>query len=216
MTWVLANLGQIVELTLSHIWFAVIPLVLGLLLAIPIGWLATLTSGGRALIVNLAGLLYTVPSLALFVLMPVVLGTQIRSQLNVFTALTIYTLALLVRTVADGLAAVPPLVVNSATAMGYTPFRRFLGVELPLAIPVIVAGLRVASASTISLVTIAALVGFTGLGTMFTDGFQRSIPAEVIAGIVLVLLLAVIFDRIIVVLGRLLTPWVRARTGSAA
>lgn len=214
MSWVLANLGQMVELTVLHLYFAVIPVVLGLVLALPIGWMATRNAVVRMILVNVSGLLYTIPSIALFVIMPVVLGTQIRSQVNVFVALTIYTLALLVRTVADGLSAVPGGVVNAATAVGYAPLRRFLSVELPLAVPVIVAGLRVASASTVSLVTVAALVGFANLGSLFTDGFQRNIPESVISGIVLVLLVALALDRLIMLGGRLLTPWLSTRTAT--
>jgi osmoprotectant transport system permease protein len=210
MTWVLGNLGQIGSLLLQHIYFAAVPVIIGLVLAIPIGWLANRTRIGRSLTINVSGLLYTIPSLALFVLMPVILGTRITSSVNVFVALTIYTLALLVRTVADGLSAVPAQVVNAATAMGYTPLKRFLGVELPLAVPVILAGLRVASASAISLVTVGAVVGFGGLGFMFTDGFQRDITAEKVAGIILVLLLALVFDRVIVAIGAVITPWERA------
>jgi len=101
------------------------------------------------------------------------------------------------------------VVVNSATAMGYGPARRFAAVELPLSIPVVVAGLRVAAVSNISLVTVGAVIGFGGLGKMFTDGFQRGIPEEIVTGIVLVLLLALIVDGLLLLLGRMLTPWDR-------
>lgn len=99
--------------------------------------------------------------------------------------------------------------------MGYTPLRRFVGVELPLAVPVIVAGLRVAAVSTISLVTVGAVIGFGGLGLLFTEGFNRSNDAQIVAGIVLVLLLALVVDSALLLAGRLLTPWQRARTGKA-
>ncbi|HXV92613.1 MAG TPA: ABC transporter permease [Pseudonocardia sp.] len=211
MSWVLANLQLIGDLTLEHLGFALVPVVLGLLLAIPIGWLANRTRAGRSVVINLAGLLYTVPSLALFVLLPPVLGTGILDPVNVIVALTVYTVALLVRTVADALSAVPQVVVNAATAMGYSPLRRFLAVELPLAVPVIVAGTRVAAVSSISLVTVSSVIGFGGLGRMFTDGFQRDIPAEIVTGIVLVLLMALVVDGLLLLLGRLLTPWERAR-----
>jgi osmoprotectant transport system permease protein len=210
MTWVLGNLDLIGGLLLQHLYFALPPIFIGLVLAIPLGWLADRNSTMRSTLVNISGLLYTIPSLALFVLLPPLLGTGILNPANVIVALTIYTVALLVRTVADGLGAVPPVVVNSATAMGYTPFRRFLGVELPLAVPVILAGLRVASVSSISLVTVGAVIGFGGLGKMFTDAFQRDIPSETIAGIVLVLLLALALDGLILLVGRALTPWTRA------
>ncbi len=216
MTWVLENIDDILGYLVQHLYFSIPPVVIGLLLAVPLGWAATLNSTLRAVLTNTAGLLYTVPSIALFVLLPPILGVQIRSQLVVYVALTIYTLALLVRTVADGLTAVSGGVVNAATSIGYGGLRRFVEVELPLAVPVIVAGVRVATASTVSLVTVAPLVGFSNLGTLFTAGFQRDIPESVIAGIVLVLLLALVLDRIIVFGGRLLTPWADAGATPAA
>src|SRR4249920_3897829 len=209
MTWVLGNLDMIWSLLLQHIAFALPPILIGLVLAIPLGWLANRNSFLRSTLLNVSGLLYTVPSLALFVLLPPLLGTGILNPVNVIVALTIYTVALLVRTVADGLSAVPPAVIDSATAMGYTALRRFRGVELPMAVPVILAGMRVAAVSTISLVTVGAVIGFGGLGKMFTDAFQRDIPAETIAGIVLVLLLALATDGLILLIGRALTPWTR-------
>jgi osmoprotectant transport system permease protein len=211
--WLLGNLPLVGSLTLEHLAFALPPVVIGLVLAVPLGWLANRTKVGRTLTINVAGLLYTIPSLALFVLLPPFLGTRILDAANVYVALTVYTVALLVRTVADALSAVPPVVVNSATAMGYTPFRRFAAVELPLSVPVVVAGLRVAAVSSISLVTVGALLGFGGLGKMFTDGFQRDIPAEILTGIVLVLLLAVVVDGLLLLLGRVLTPWDRVGAG---
>jgi len=209
MGWVSGNLPQIRDLTLEHLFFALPPVVIGLVLAVPLGWLANRTRVGRTLMINIAGLLYTVPSLALFVLLPPILGTRILDASNVIIALTVYTLALLVRTVADALSAVPQVVVNAATAMGYGPIRRFAAVELPLSVPVILAGLRVAAVSSISLVTVGALLGFGGLGKMFTDGFQRGIPVEIVTGIVLVLLLALVIDGLLLLLGRVLTPWDR-------
>ncbi len=209
MTWVLGNLELIWDLTLQHLVFALVPVVLGVVLSLPLGWLANRTGVGRTFTINVAGLLYTVPSLALFVILPPLLGTQILDPINVIVALTVYTVALLVRTVADALSAVPAVVVNAATAMGYRPVRRFLAVELPLAVPVVVAGIRVAAVSSISLVTVGSVIGFGGLGKMFTDGFQRSIPQEIIAGIVLVLVMALVVDGALVGIGRLLTPWSR-------
>jgi osmoprotectant transport system permease protein len=209
MGWVSGNLPLIRDLTVEHLYFALPPVVIGLVLAIPLGWLANRTRAGRTITINVAGLLYTIPSLALFVLLPPLLGTRILDPINVIIALTVYTVALLVRTVADALSAVPPVIVNAATAMGYGPARRFVAVDLPLSIPVVVAGLRVAAVSSISLVTVGAVIGFGGLGKMFTDGFQRGIPAEIITGIVLVLLLALIVDGLLLLLGRILTPWDR-------
>jgi osmoprotectant transport system permease protein len=211
MTWVLGNLDMIGALTLQHLGFALPPVIIGLVLAIPLGWLANRTSTGRTIVINLAGLLYTVPSLALFVILPAILGTGILNPVNVVVALTVYTLALLVRTVADALSAVPGMVIDSANAMGYKPLRRFISVELPLSVPVVLAGLRVAAVSSISLVTVGSVIGFGGLGKMFTDGFQRDIPQEIIAGIVLVLVIALVVDALLLLGGRALTPWLQAR-----
>ncbi|MGH3586814.1 MAG: ABC transporter permease, partial [Pseudonocardia sp.] len=158
--------------------------------------------------------LFTVPSIALFVLLPSVLGTRILDPVNIIVALALYTVALLVRSVADALAAVPAIVVAAATAMGFRPGRRFVSVELPLAVPVLIAGLRVATVSNISLVSVGALIGVGGLGELFTDGFQRNFPTEIIIGIVLTVLLALAADAALLGVGRVATPWSRAGAGA--
>lgn len=212
--WIPRNVDQIVDRTVEHVWLALLPVAIGLVVSVPLGWLATRTPLTRSVVVTLTGLLYTIPSLALIVLLPVLLGTLILDPINVVVALSIYTVALLVRSVADALDAVPQVVVDAATAMGYSPLRRFVAVELPLAIPVVVAGLRVAAVSNTSLVTVGALVGLGGLGQLFTDGFQRDIPSEILTGIVVVLLLALLFDAMLLLLGRALTPWTRVGAGA--
>jgi osmoprotectant transport system permease protein len=156
------------------------------------------------------GLLYTIPSLALFSLMPLVLGTTILDPLNVVAAMTIYTVALLTRTVADALAAVPAPVTAAATAMGLAPLRRLATVELPLAVPVISAGLRVAAVSNVSIVSVAAVIGVSQLGSLFTDGFQRNFIDPIVTGLLACVLLALFFDALILGLTRLATPWQRA------
>ena len=183
MTWILEHLGDVLSLTLRHTWLAGVPLVLGLLIAVPLGWLGHRSPRLRGVLTVSAGLLYTVPSLALFVLMPLVLGTGILDPVNVVVAMTIYTVALLVRTVVDGLGSVPEEVDRAAVAMGYGPLRRFLGVQLPLAAPVIAAGLRVAAVSNVSMLSVASLIGVPQLGDLLTDGYNRDIPAELVAGI---------------------------------
>lgn len=213
-SWVPRNLDLIAELTVQHLWLALLPVLLGLVVALPLAWLATRARTLRTILITVTGLLYTVPSLALIVMLPLVLGIGILNPLNVVVALTIYTVALLVRSIADALDAVPQAVVAAATAMGYTPLRRFVAVELPLAVPVTVAGLRVAAVSNMSLVTVGAIVGLGGLGALFTDGFQRDIPAEILTGIVLVLVLALLVDVALLALGRAVTPWTRAGAGA--
>jgi osmoprotectant transport system permease protein len=136
-----------------------------------------------------------------------VLHTKILDPLNVVVALTVYSLALLVRTVSDGLGAVPPDTLQAATAMGYRSFQRFFMVELPIAVPVIAAGLRVALVSNVSIVSVAALIGTPQLGLLFTQGLQLRFVTPLIAGIVLCLLLAVVLDGLVIVLNRWLTPW---------
>ncbi len=207
--WIPANADRILALTLEHLRLSLIPVVAGLLLAVPFGWLANRYRPARAVLIPAAGVLYTIPSLALFVVLPGILGTQILSEVNIVVALTLYTVALLVRIVADALAAVPGTVVASATAMGYRPARRFFDVELPLAVPVLVAGLRVATASTVNLVTVGALIGVGGLGELFTEGFQLNFPTEIVTGVTLVVLLTLVGDALLLGLSRASTPWSR-------
>jgi osmoprotectant transport system permease protein len=154
--------------------------------------------------------LYAIPSIAMFILLFPILG--LTNDRPVVVTMAIYTLVILVRNIVEGLRAVPPAVVDAATALGYRPVRRFVGVELPLALPSILAGLRVAAVSTISLISVAAVVGRGGLGRLFDDGFQRNITIEVWAGVVGILVLALVCDGLILVAGRVLTPWARART----
>jgi osmoprotectant transport system permease protein len=209
MDWTLGHLDDIASYTGQHAWLAGLPLLLGLLLAIPLGWASRRYPWLYAPLVVGTGLLYTIPSLALFILMPLLLGTRILDPVNVVVAMTIYTVALLVRTVADGLGAVPDAVVSSASAMGLRPLRRLFTVELPLAVPVIGAGLRVAAVSNVSIVSVAALIGVPQLGSLFTDGLNRRFLDPILAGLVACVLLALVFDLVIVVLTRLLTPWLR-------
>jgi osmoprotectant transport system permease protein len=212
--WIPRNVEKILGLLGEHVVLSLVPVVIGLLLAVPLGWLANRNGIARAVLIPTSGLLYTIPSLALFVLLPGILGTQIKSPVNVIVALAIYTVALLVRTISDALAAVPSMVVAAATAMGFRPARRFVAVELPLAVPVLVAGLRVATVSSISLVSVGALIGVGGLGELFTDGYQRDIPSEIVAGIVLTVALALLADAVLLAAGRLATPWQRAGLGA--
>ena len=193
-----------------HAWLSALPVALGLVISLPLGWFAVRKSWLYAPVVGLAGLLYTIPSIALFVILPDLLGTKILDPINVAVALTIYTVALLVRVVADGLAAVPEEVAQAATAMGYRRFQRFLRVELPIAVPVIAAGLRVAAVSNVSLVAVAATIGVPELGQLFTTGFQLSYFAPITLGIVLCVSLAMAFDAVILVTTWVLTPWQRA------
>ena len=210
MDWILGHLDDIWYLTRQHAWLSAVPTVIGLLLSIPLGWLARRYCFLYTPVVVGTGLLYTIPSLALFILMPLFLGTRILDPVNVVIAMTIYTIALLTRTVADGLGSVSDSVTASATAMGFGSLRRLFTVELPLAVPVIAAGLRVAAVSNVSIVSVAALIGVPQLGSLFTDGFYRDFIDPIVAGLVACVVLALVFDLVIVVTARWLTPWQRA------
>lgn len=205
--WLLRESADIANLFWWHVGLSVIPVVAALALALPLGWMAHRSGYFQSAILGAAGLLYTIPSLALFVLLPLVLHTRILDPINVVVALTIYSLALLVRTVNDGLGAVPPDTLQAATAMGYRPLQRFLSVELPIAVPVIAAGLRVALVSNVSVVSVAALIGTPQLGLLFTQGLQLRFVTPLIAGIFLCALLAVLLDGLVILLNRWLTPW---------
>ncbi|MFU8946704.1 ABC transporter permease [Mycetocola zhadangensis] len=209
MSWVLANLEQIWSLTVAHVLLSIAPIVLGFVLAVPIGWFAYRYSISRGVVLTVCGLLYTIPSLALIVAMPTILGTKILDPLNLIVTLTLYAIALMVRTATDAFDAVSKDVLQSSTAVGFGPWRRFWQVELPLAGPVLLAGLRVVSTSTVSLVTLGALVGMSGLGYLFTNGYQRNFPTEILTGIVGTVLIAVVFDLILFFIGRMLLPWAR-------
>ncbi|TQL47326.1 osmoprotectant transport system permease protein [Homoserinimonas aerilata] len=207
MEWTIANFGLIWELTLNHVRLSVIPIVLGLLIAVPLGWLANRNAALRVITISGGSLLFTIPSLPLFVILPYVLGTRVTDETNVIVALTIYAVAVMVRSAADALAAVPVSVLQSASAMGFSPWMRFWSTELPLAGPVLLAGLRVVSVSTIALVSVGALVGSRNLGYLFTNGKQRDFLEEILVGIVATLVIAVVFDVVLVLLGRILMPW---------
>jgi len=210
VNWVVDNLGLILELTVVHLQQSAIAIVLGFVLSLPLGWLAWRYQLVKGPVIVLTGLLYTIPSLALLILLPAVAGYPARSPVNLVIGLTIYAIAILVRAVSDGLDSVDPAIRQSATAMGYGGFRRFWTVDFPLAGPVVLAGLRVAAVSTISLATVGILVGVTNLGYLFENGLQRRILAEVFAGVIAVVVIALLIDLLLLLLGRALMPWTRA------
>jgi osmoprotectant transport system permease protein len=211
MNWVLDNLDLIGGLTLEHLRQSLLPIVLGFAIAIPLGWLAFRFRLTRGVVLTVTGLLYTIPSLALFAILPTVFGIKFISEANLVIALTIYAVAILARSVADALDSVDPAVRQAAVAVGYGPWRRFWGVEFPLAGPVVLAGLRVAAVSTIALATVGILIGVDNLGYLFTNGLQRRIIPEVLAGVIAVMAVALVIDGLLILAGRLLMPWVPRR-----
>lgn len=207
-----AHRSEILAELWSHVQLAVIPVIIGLIIALPLGWIAARYKWAYPPLISIAGLIYTIPSLVLFVAMPGILGTRVLDVINVIVALTAYAVALLVRVVADGLQSVPFDAKQSATAMGYRPLGRFFAVELPLAVPVIAAGVRVATVSNVSLVTVATLIGTSQLGTLFSDGFSAGTDqsSPILLGIILCIVLALVLDFAIQFATRALTPWLRA------
>ena len=207
--YVVQNRSIILEALAQHLWLSLLPVVIGALLALPFGYFAVRYPRLHQPIVNAGGVIYSIPSLALFVILPAILGLQVLSPLNIVAALSLYTLALLTRTVADALTSVQGQTTQAAFALGYRPVRQLFGVELPMALPVMLAGLRVATVANIRLVSVGAIVGVGGLGALFTRGLQLSFVEPIIVGIVLSVLLAAICDVGIVAVQRWLTPWAR-------
>lgn len=212
--WVATNSQRILELTLSHLCQGVVPVAIGALVALPVAYYASRRRDrgserrvGARTLMHLSSLLYTIPSIALFVLMPLILGTSIISPLNVLVALSVYSFSLMVRSGVDAFDSVPDSVHESARALGYTPRQALMELYLPLATPVIMAGIRVATVANIAMVSVGALIGVPSLGTLFTDGLARNIPSEILAGVILSLLLALVLDLLLILLTRALTPW---------
>jgi len=210
MHYLLTHLDDAWALTSVHLWLALVPVLIGLAIALPLGMLVQRTRIARRLTTAAASVVFTIPSLALFVVLPMLIGTRILDEANVMVALTAYTAALLVRAVLEALDAVPAQVRDAATAVGYPPITRILKVELPLSIPVLVAGLRVVVVTNIAMVSVGSVIGIGGLGSWFTQGYQTNKSDQILAGVIALFLLAVVIDVLIVVAGRLATPWAHA------
>jgi osmoprotectant transport system permease protein len=195
------------QYTLANALLGVLPAVIGLALSLPLGVACARWRWFYAPVLSVTSILYAIPSIALFVVLIDYTGL---SNTTVIIPLTLFSLCVLVPSVVDGLRGVSPAVRQAATAMGYGPTRRLLRVELPLAVPVIVAGLRVAVVSSISLASIGQLIGVGSLGYFFIDGFNRGFNEEVWVGLVAVVALALIADLLLVGLRRAITPWSRA------
>ena len=180
---------------------------LGVLIALPLSFLSTRWRRAYTPTLAITGIMYTIPSLALFVLLGPITG--FLSRTTALVPLVAYTLLILVRNTVTGLDGVPPEVKEAATGMGYTQTRLLLRVELPLAMPAIIAGVRIATVSTVGLVTVTALIGQGGLGQLLLDGFQRDFQTPLTVGIVLSLALAVVADLLLLGALTLATPWRR-------
>ena len=211
MTWLSQNWPQVLSLIGEHLALSLPAIALSILIAVPLGRFAHRRPRLGGSLTRAAALLYAIPALPMLIVIPVLLGVPLRSSTNMIITLAVYGTALLVRSVVDGFRSVDTSVRESATAIGYSPIGMFWRVDLPLALPVILAGVRVVTVSTISLATIGALVGIAGLGSLLTDGFQRGITSEVVVGILVTAILALALDGLLLLTVRTLAPWRRAR-----
>ncbi len=209
MHYLLNHLPTAWALTVIHLRLSLVPVLAGLLLALPWGVLTWRNPVLRRLTTVAASAMFTIPSLALFVVLPLIIPTRILDEANVVVALTLYTSALLVRAVFEALDAVPAQVRDAASALGYRPIAQLIKVELPLSVPVLVAGLRVVVVTNISMVSVGAVIGIGGLGTWFTEGYQADKSDQIVAGIIAIFTLAVVIDVALMLAGRLATPWDR-------
>src|SRR6516165_12513975 len=203
-SWIPQNWSQIWELTWENAKLGVLSALYGLIISVPLGIVAARWRWFYPPVLTVINIVYAVPSLALFIALIPAFGL---TDTTVIIALTVFSLCVIVPNVVAGLRAVPAPVRQAATAMGYGGLRRLVTVELPLAIPVIIAGLRVAVVSSISLATVGELIGVSSLGYLFIDGLQRAFPTEIYVGMVLIIALAVACDLVLVGIRRLLTPW---------
>jgi osmoprotectant transport system permease protein len=213
--WVVDNLDTIGALLLEHLYLTGLAVGIGLVLSFGLALFIRRSPAFYGPVLGVTGTLYSIPSLALFALLTPLTG--IASVLTAEIALVGYTLLILVRNIVEGLRGVPDDAVEAATGMGYTPTQRLLRVELPLAVPVIMAGIRIATVTTIGLVTVTALIGMGGLGYLIvTIGINRGSfgATATITGIVLAVGLAVIADLLLQALQRWLTPWARRRAAA--
>jgi osmoprotectant transport system permease protein len=206
------NQAQIRQWAGTTIWLTLVPLLIGFALALPTGWLAARYHRVYPPLIGATGVLYTIPSLVLFLVLPTILNTRILDPVNVAVALTLYAYALLVRSVVDALRSVPAELLAAGAAMGQTGSQRLLTLQLPLAVPVIAAGVRVAAVSTVSLVSVASVIGVPQLGQLFTLGENTESLTPIVLGLVFFVVLALVIDAVVLAANRALTPWRRAVT----
>ena len=208
--WIADNLGAIGQRLGEHLLMVIPAVLIGFVVSFALALLARRFRRAYGPIIAVTGTLYAVPSLALFVLLIPFTGLTLVTGI---IALVLYTLLILVRNIVVGLDGVPPDVVEAANGMGYSSSQRFWRVELPIATPVIIAGLRIATVTTIGLVAITTFIGLGGLGYLIINsGVRRFFPTSIYVGVLLCVVLAVLADVGLAWLQRRLTPWARRRT----
>jgi len=203
--------SELVDALVQHIWITVVSVAIGLLIAFPLALLARRFPSFETVIVGATTIIYTIPSLALFSLLLPFTGL---TPTTVIIGLSLYSLTVLVRNVLAGLRSVPPDVCEAAIGNGYGPTRLLFQIELPLAMPVIMAGLRVATVSTVALLTVGAIVAAGGLGNLLYEAVNNQFKAQILAASLLCVALAVALDLLLVVIQRMVTPWTRVGGGA--
>lgn len=210
-SWILGHLDDIAARIAQHLQLLVVPLLIGFVLALLLAVASLRRPGTIGPVTAVTGLLYTIPSLAAFAVLRPIFGL---SLLTAIIPLATYTLLILYRNMVAGFQSVPAEVLEAAQGMGYTSRARLVRVQLPLAVPLIMAGVRLVSVTTIGLATVASILGdkFGGLGQLITEGLQTFFPTKIYLGAVLSVVLAFTVDGLLVLLERRLTPWSRARS----
>ena len=208
-SWVERNMGQIIDRTWEHLTLTGISVGLGLLISVGLTIIVLRWRWTYPSITGFTGLLYTIPSLALFALLVPFTGL---SDTTAIIALTSYTLFILIRNIVAGIDGVPEAVKEAADGMGYTARARFWKMEVPLALPVIMAGMRIATVTTVGLVTVTAVIGLGGYGFFILRGLNTFFWTQLIVGVVLSVVLATILDLAFIALQRVLSPWAKANT----
>jgi osmoprotectant transport system permease protein len=207
--WISRNMGAIVDRTWEHVTLTAVSVSIGLFLSLGLGMVALRWRWTYGPITWVTGLMYTIPSLALFALLVPIVGLNAT---NAVIALTSYTLLIIVRNLVAGIDGVPESVLEAADGMGYTRRARFWRMEVPLALPVIVAGLRIATVTTVGLVTVTAVLGLGGYGFFILRGLNTFFWTQILVGVALSVVLATILDIGFVLLERWLSPWARRAT----
>ena len=209
--WVGRHLDDIGAATREHVELTALAVGIGLLVSFPLGLVSARWRRWYAPVMWFSGLLYTIPSLALFVFFIPITGL---SRTSALIGLVIYTLLILIRNLVAGLDAVPPDIRDAATGMGYGGAARLVRIELPLALPTIIAGIRIATVTTIGLVTITAYIGQGGLGQLIRQGLEQDFTSPLYVGSILSVALAVAADLLLLLVQRLATPWARTRAAA--
>jgi osmoprotectant transport system permease protein len=209
--WIVSNLDEIGQRLGEHVLMVVASVAIGFIISFGLALLARRFPRAYGTILGVTGLIYAIPSLALFVLLIPITGLSLTTGI---VALVLYTLLILFRNIVTALEGVPDDVIEAADGMGYGHVQRFWSVELPIAMPIIVAGVRIATVTTIGLVTITTFIGLGGLGYLIINsGTRRFFPTSIYVGVLLCVVLAILADLALLWVQRRLTPWARSRLG---